>query len=139
VANRETVRPQTVFPSCTNYDLMTYTPGTGPGQVVATAKLTVRMSHTAGIPDRMALAWGASPSDCGSNDSHRSYVKIPAVSGTSGAGDPYEFTVVVTRVFTTTGPGTVSLYLNAQTVSGFDSTDAIADANMWLVDWRFVP
>jgi len=113
--------------TCTNLAMQTFIvpAGSPPGLLVATAKINVRINHTQNVvADRGFVTFGNSIGDCGSSDAQRSFFRVPGAAATAstynpvtGAGEYYEFTIVVQVPFTPIA-GTNTLFLNGQMLSG---------------------
>lgn len=116
-----------IGPSCTNYmQLPILVPG--PGSVVVSTTSILTMNHVAGTTDNMRYMTGTGPMDCVEDGAFQIYA-VDSNLPTSiwiGSGASIE-------VFTVSGPGSFTPYLNAFMLSGQDPGDQFLSATMVVV------
>lgn len=98
----------------------------GPGFITVTASVWVRVNHTAGTTDVVALNISASPGAMGEVYS-RAVSTIPGAIPTTGQVDVGK---TVTSVIPVTSAGTFTYYLVGQMTSGYDASDTFWYAQM---------
>jgi hypothetical protein len=127
---------------CLNLGVVTITvpPLSPDGLLVATAKVSAKIAHTAGgaaFQDRGFAVFSLSgPLDCSAPDAYRSYYSFPAGwpgTGTGISATPLDVTLFVQAPYDLpAGGGTFVVYLNGQTLSGATATsvDVMQDPNI---------
>lgn len=100
----------------------------GPGTVVVTATVIVRLDHTIGTRDNAWLSVTSTPADC-TFTAENSLALVPDVEPTAW----YYVTVPILRAFVAPGSGTYTHYMNGIMIAGASPSDSFANSVMIAV------
>jgi hypothetical protein len=122
--------PRAVGATCGNITsfMLTVPAGTPAGRIMITGWVHWSIAHTGGVSNRVILyVSGSSATDCGSNDSLRSYALVPAsfTEGTIESLSPIQITY---PILAAPNGATFTFFLNGQNLSS--DTSSIVAANL---------